>query len=536
MNRMEIKRKQLMLAANILGIVTMAVLARLIGDLGMAYFAGAAECYILLQIMFLSCVPDCMAKMVRSRIAKGQYKNVAKVYRTSFFYCIAAGLLGSFLLFGSSGFLMARLLHMQEAVLALKILAPAFFVNAVIAVLQGYFEGIGTAMPSIIAGIIKQIFFLTFAILFGWMLFRYGEKVSLLLHNTKFANMYGAAGVAIGLVCAGVITLCFLFLVYLGAGRRAGRKYRDGMRLTENGMEICRLMLITMVPLACQRFLLRADTLLGLAFYQQNQTKDTEGLILYGAYYGKYLVFTGLLIILVLLSSSKMDYAVIHATKKEEYKSARDYLSAGIQSLFLSGAFFAAISLALSPQLMNLIFGSGAGTDYAALYLRHGFLLIIALPMGIWFFGVLMTIGKRNTVLLCILSSFLLYILFSAIGLKVTGGNPIILVYAKWFASLLFCLLGGFFLMRLLRYSPDWLHLFVFPTAACAVTGLCVFLLNKALVSLIGELLTCIICILAGGFCYLILILVLKCVREKDLSLLPGGKWIRGLGSLLHLI
>ncbi len=536
MIRMEIRRKQLMLAANILGLITMAVLARLIGDLGMAYFAGAAECYILLQIILLSCVPECMAKMVRSRIAKGQYKNVTKVYRTSFLYCITAGVAGSLLLFCSSGFLLVRILHMQEGVLALKILAPAFLVNAVIAVLQGYFEGIGTAMPSIIAGIIKQIFFLTFAILFSYILFRYGEKVSLLLHNTKFANMYGAAGAATGLVCAGVITLCFLFLVYLGAGRRAGRKYRDGMRLTESSMEICRLMLITLAPLACQRFLLRADTLLGLVFYQQNQVKDTEGLTLYGAYYGKYLVFAGLLSLLVLLFVSKMDYAVIHAAKKEENKSARDYLSAGIQALFLSGAFFAMISLVLAPHLMNLIFGSGAGTDYAAMCLRHGFLLIVVLPMGIWFFGILMTIGKRNTVLLHILSSFLFYILFSAIGLKAAGGNPVVLVYAKWLASMLFCILCGFFLMRMLRYSPDWLHLFAFPTAACTVTGLCLFLLSKALVSLVGELLTCIICLPVGGFCYLILILALKCVRDRDLSLLPGGKWIRGLGSLLHLI
>ncbi len=536
MNRMEIRRKQLMLAANILGLITMAALARMTGDLGMAYFAGAAECYILLQMIFLSCVPECMAKMVRSRIAKGQYKNITKVYKTSFLYCIAAGLAGSFFLYCSSGFLTVRLLHMQEAALVLKILAPAFFVNAIIAVLQGYFEGIGTAMPSIIAAIVKQVFFLVFAILFGYLLFRYGEKVSLLLHSTKFANMYGAAGAATGLVCAGLTALGFLFLVYLGAGRRAGRKYRDSMRLTENSMEIFRLMLITMAPMVCQRFLLRADTLIGLAFYQQNQTKETEGLILYGAYYGKYLVFAGLLIILVLLAASKTDYAVIHAAKKEEYKSARDYLSAGIQSLFLSGAFFAAMSLALAPHLMNLLFGKGTGTDFSALCMRHGFLLIIILPMGLWFSGILMVIGKRNMVLLHILSSVLFYILFSAIGLKAAGGNPVVLVYAKWLSALLFCVLCGFFLMRLLRYSPDWLHLFVFPTAACAVTGLCIFLLSKALVSLIGELLTCIICLLAGGFCYLILVLALKCVREKDLALLPGGKWLHGLGSFLHLI
>lgn len=536
MNRMETRRKQLMLSAKILGLITMIVLVNLIGDLGMAYLAGTVECYALLQILFLSCVPDCVEKLVRSRMAKGQYKNVAKVHKTALVYCIAAGIAGSLILFGLAGFLMGRLLHMQEAVLALQILAPAFFLNALIAVLQGYFQGIGTAMPTVIAGIVKQIFCLIFSVLFGYMRYRYGEKVSALLHNAKFANMHGAAGAVMGFLCAIFLALCFLLLVYLGAGRRAGKKYRDGMRLTENGIEICRLMFLSMAPMACMHFLFRADTLLGLGFYQLNQTKGTDGLLLYGAYYGKYLVLAGLAILIVLLPGTGMDSAVIYAVKKEEYKSARDYLGAGIQTIFLPGAFLAAVNFVLAPHLMKLIFGSGTGSEYATTCMQHGFLLILFLPMGIWFAGILTAVGKRNTVLINVLSSFLFYVLFSIIGLKATEGNLLILVYAKLLTAVIFCILCGFFLVRFLRYNMDWLRLFVFPAAAGAVVGLCVFLLGKALASLTGALLTCIICILAGGFCYVILILALKCIREKEFSMLPGGKILQSIGTFLHLI
>ncbi len=58
MNRMEIKKKQLMILSGMLLYVTVILLTNMIGDLGMAYFAAAAEFYMLFWLLLTAGIPD----------------------------------------------------------------------------------------------------------------------------------------------------------------------------------------------------------------------------------------------------------------------------------------------------------------------------------------------------------------------------------------------------------------------------------------------------------------------------------------------
>ncbi|MGN1147319.1 MAG: oligosaccharide flippase family protein [Lachnospiraceae bacterium] len=532
MNRMEIRKKQLIIITKILGFVTMIILANLIGNLGIAYFAAAAESYILLQLLFSSAVPDCAEKLIRSRMAKGQYKNADKVLVASVGYGIVAGILGSLLLFFLSG-PVCRILHVPEAALTLKLLAPAFFMNTISAVLQGYFQGIGTAMPTVISGIMKQVFSLSFAALFGYMMQSYGEKAAALLHNSKYSAMYGAAGAALGILLAAFLTMCFLLLVYAGAGRKARAKTKEGMRLTEDGIEVLRLLLLSMLPVAGARALGRASVLVGLSVYQGVQADELTGLTAYGAFYGKYLMLTGIVAALAILLCTGVENTVVLAMKKEEYKNAKNHLIGGIQSIFMFTGFFAMLNFVLAPCLIKLFFGSD---DIAASCMRHGFLLMIFVPMGLYFAHILEGIGRKKTMLLDLLGSFGVFVIALMIGMKGTEGNILSLVYAQLCFAIVFCLSNGFFILRITRCNPEWLHVFVFPALASVVTGLCLLLLSKALISLTGEIFAVLICTAIGGICYLILIFVFRCITERDLYVIPGGKFLYKVGTFLHLL
>ena len=539
MKQMEIKKKQFMIGAKMLGLVILILLVRVIGDWGMTYLTAALEVYALLQILFTVCIPDGMGRMVRVRMNKGQYKNAGKVCKAAFMYCLAVGLIGGFLLLALADAVMSGLLKLPEASYALRLLAPLFLIEAVCAVLQGYFEGIGTAMPTVIASVLKHIFALTFAILFANVFYSRGEKVSALLHTEKFTYMYGAGGTALGMTLAGILPLCFLFFIYLGAGRRAAKRGQEGMRLTEDSFEVLRLLLLTVMYDVFIRFLVRASTLTGMAVFFRG-ISDAEnmqaGLEAYGGFYVKYLLPVGILSGIALLLCVPNQSNLVYSVKKEEYKNANNLLTGGIQTIFLLNGFFAVINMVLNPGILNWIFGNGEGTDYGAGCMERGFLAILFLPMSIYFMNLLIDLGRKKIVLLNALGSFALFVIVALIGRSVTGGS----IYALAFAFLAFvavnCIINGFFVMRTLQYTPDWLHLFGMPALAAVVTGLCLFLLNKALVSLLGEMAAMLLGLVIGCGCYVILLFTFRCIREKELYMLPGGGILKKIGEILHIL
>ena len=134
------------------------------------------------------------------------------------------------------------------------------------------------------------------------------------------------------------------------------------------------------------------------------------------------------------------------------------------------------------------------------------------------------------------LISFVLFVLAANIGLNALKGDALALVIAMIVFTAAGCILNGFFLLRNVRCNPEWLQITVLPIVAAFVSGICIFLLNKVIAPAVGEVLATLFCFLLGGAVYLILLFVLRCIREKDLDVLPGGNILLRIGMFLHLL
>lgn len=533
MNQTEIKKKQLMLFIRIFGLITMILLINLIGNLGMVYFAAAMELNLLLSTVFIDHVPEYMEKMIRYRMGKEQYKNADKVSKTVMIYCLVAGLIISLLLFLISDMVASNIFMMKEAAIVLKILAPAFLFSAVGAALQGYFQGMGTAMPSIIYHVVKQVFSLTFSLLFGYILLQYGKNVSVLLNNDHYAYMYGAAGVALGVTAAALLADLFLFIIYIGAGSRVRNQKQDGMRLTEDGLEVGKQFIRSMLPASGYDAILRLPIMMGLLFFVRKLGND-EGL--FGAFYVQYLVIFGILIYGALLLIANKESVLIHLVRREEIKNARNYLNGGIQSLLIFTCFFASITFVLSTSLLKVLFSDQTYTDQIAKCMELGVAFVIFFPISQYLANIFIGIGRKKTAFLNILVSSVFNVVVVMICTKLIKNDILAIVIGLVVFCLIDCLLNVFFLFRVFHYSPDWFRVIVLPVLASLITGGCIFLLRKGLVALAGDFLSMIICFLVGSFCYIILLFVSKSIREKDFSLIPCGEIIRKIGILLHLL
>lgn len=84
-------------------------------------------------------------------------------------------------------------------------------------------------MPSAVSCVLRQVFYLGLGLLFLGIFGNYGEKVSLLLKRDDFTAMYGAMGVALGILISELLVTLFLFVIYRGS--------MSGRRENENGMK-----------------------------------------------------------------------------------------------------------------------------------------------------------------------------------------------------------------------------------------------------------------------------------------------------------
>ena len=82
--------------------------------------------------------------------------------------------------------------------LALQVLAPTILVVAVMGCMRGYFQGLGTMVPTAVSQIVEQIINAAVSIGAAYILFHYGLKIDAVLGTKTAAYAYGAAASTLG--------------------------------------------------------------------------------------------------------------------------------------------------------------------------------------------------------------------------------------------------------------------------------------------------------------------------------------------------
>ena len=135
------------------------------------------------------------------------------------FLATGTGLTASLILFFGASFF-TNMLNTPLSIFALKVLAPTILVVAVLGVLRGFFQGLGTMMPSAISQIIEQIVNAIVSIAAAYILYGYGARIGAVLGNKeKYGSAYGAAGGTLGTNMGAVFALLFLGMLFLAYKR-----------------------------------------------------------------------------------------------------------------------------------------------------------------------------------------------------------------------------------------------------------------------------------------------------------------------------
>ena len=187
--------------SRIIGLVYRIPLNNILGDVGISYYACAFDVYNVILIISSYSLPQAVSKTVSAKAAKGQYRSVYQVLKGALLFALVSGIVASLVVFFGAEFFTGTLLKTPYSVFALKILGPALVVVAVLGVLRGFFQGLGTMMPSAISQIIEQIVNAIISVWAAYVLYRYGTKIGAVLGDAE--ERHEASGLSLAVAGEG---------------------------------------------------------------------------------------------------------------------------------------------------------------------------------------------------------------------------------------------------------------------------------------------------------------------------------------------
>lgn len=513
-------------------------LSRVIGDAGVGLFAPAFEFFTLTALLFSYGISRTMTGLIRYRVKRGQYRNARKVFSSAFKISLFGGMGFALVLALASGYLSETLMLEAMSKKAIIAAAPTVFLAALVSVFRGYFNGNGFGVLVAHSQYIEKIVMLISAVFGGRMSYDYGNKVAALLHNDLVAYAYGALGVVLGIMVSQTVTLAYLLLVFcIYSGTWKRQIAQDSGRRMESSGEFTGMLLGGGVPAAFIAVLANVFMLMDQRFFNYCMNRTGSGgtrTALWGSYYGKFAVLTGIGAALTCLAVQGHIGKIAFSYDKEEYHMMRDRIGGAVKKLCVA-AFPIAINLAvLAEAFVNVLYQGD--NELAVSMVRRGTVIIFFYGF-IYLFGQLMLkMHMIKELLFSLTVSLALHLLavFLLVRKGLQGMDGI--VYSVIIFMGVLALLCFFFTCRRVSYRQELLYSFAFPAVSACLSGLLVMLLNKLLLNAAGEILTILISCLISTILYFLLLMILRVLNEAELTNLPlGGLWV-ALGRMIGVL
>ena len=528
------------IVSRIIGLLYRSPLTAILGDLGNDYYSTAFEIYSLLLLISSMSLPLAVSKMVSARVSQGRMRDAYRVFKASLGFAICSGLAAALVVFFFADSF-ASILKTPFCVFALRVLAPTLFIVAILGVIRGFFQGLGTMMPSAVSQIVEQIINAIVSVVAAYYLFRYGARIGAVLGDTKeYSAAFGAAGGTLGTgvgALAGLFFVLFVFSVYKRVLKRKLR--RDSRSSVESYRSILRVLIWTVIPVLLSTTLYNLSAIVDQGIFKnvanlQGYTVDQIHTF-WGVFGGKYRVLVNVPISIASAVVSASVPAITASFASKDMISVQKKTSNAIHYSMVV-AFPCAIGLGvLASPVMQLLFHDS--TPLAAHMLQVGVVSVIFYSLSTLSNGILQGINRMkvpviNAAIALVLQAGLL------VGLMYFANlNIFAVIWANTFFALLMCLLNGFSIYRHLGFRQEIKKTFLIPALSAAIMGVVVYVVYMVIQMVLKiNAISTILSIILGACAYFVLMLVLKGLNEEDLLAFPGGRKLIALGQKLHLI
>lgn len=526
--------------SKIIGVVYRIPLTNILGDEGNGYYGYAYQVYAFALMLSSLSLPTAVSKLVSARRALNQQKNAFRAFVGSLVFASVVGLVIAVTIFFGAGVISEHMMKAPLSVYALKVLAPGLFIVAVMAVLRGYFQGLGTMIPTAVSQVIEQIVNAVVSIAGASVLFGMGTRLGNETGEDLLGPAYGAAGGTLGTVTGALTGLIFLlFVLWMFRGGIRKRLRHDRTKKTETYSHILKVLLLTAVPVVFSTAIYNINQIIDLTVF--NHVMDAQGyaeseyIALQGIYTGKYdpLINVPMAIPNALCTSLVPSLTMVVMTKqrkKVHYQINQILRLTTILTIPSCVGF-----LVLASPLMVLLYNDPSATPANLLML--GAVVIVLYGWASITNSVLHGLNYMSSPAKHAAIALVVHLAVFVVMLVVFRMNVYALPASNIVFALTMCYLNQRKIRKVCGFKMNFGHLFIKPLIASAIMGVITFLIHWGLDTLIGgRVIPTVTAIVVAIIIYVILILKMGTLSEEDMLALPMGARLLRASRRLHLM
>ncbi len=523
----------------VIGLIYRIPLINIMGDQGQAYYGIAFEIYAIALLLTSYSLPLAVSKLVSARVSKGERRNAFRVFKAALIFAVTAGTLIGLVVFFGADFIASKIMAMEPSKYALRVLAPCLLVVAVMGVIRGYFQGLGTMLPTAVSQILEQIVNAVVSVVGASYLFEFGKKAAETKAKEYLPAAYGAAGGTLGTLTGAIAGLLFLVFVFLAYKKIIKRQLqRDRSRYRESYSDIFIVLFYTITPVILSTAVYQSTKILDAGIFSnimevQGMAKE-EYETLWGMYSGKF----NTLVNVPLAISNAVGASVIPSLTAAVTSGNRKLMYNKIQ---LATRFTMIISIpsmigcmVLARPVLDLLFNGNNKTP--ALLLMSGAVTIVFYSLSTITNAMLqgvnrMTIPIRNAAIslgIHLVALFIMLVAFKMNIFAVIGGTIVF--------SFSMCILNQRALRREIGYRQECMKTFVIPLMASIIMGVVALLSQMILEFILPQKIATVITLFVAVMVYAVALLLLGGLTEDEILSMPKGHTLVRLLKKVHLL
>ena len=527
--------------SRIIGLIYRIPLIGIIGDVGMDYYATAFEIYNNLLIISSYSLPLAVSKLVSADMSRGRRTNVYRILKGALLFATATGTLAAVILFfGAETFTTA--MKTPYSIFAVRVLIPTLLVVAILGVLRGFFQGLGSMMPSAVSQILEQIANAVVSVWAAYVLYKYGMKVGAIIGDPEnYAAAYGAAGGTLGTGIGALVALlfsCFVLFAYMHVYKR--QMSREGKQKVDSFSYIFHMLVITIIPVLLSTTIYNCNTLVDMAIFKNIANAQgydaTQISVWNGVYTGRYRTLINVPISIASALAASSVPALTAAFTKKNMEEVHVQINSAIRFIMLIAIPCAVGMGVLATPILETVRLSDEG-GLAAVMLQYGAISIVFFSLSTLSNGLLQGINRmkepvKNAAIALVLHIIVLVVLMYGFDLNIYA-----VIYANAAFGLIMSILNAYSLHKYVGYKQEVVKTFLIPGLSAGIMGVVVWGAYKLFIyALRINLIATLLSILIGVIVYFVVLLLLKGVTEAELQRLPKGHLLVNLAKKAHLL
>ena len=522
----------------IIGMLYRMPLNDIIGKQGNGYYTSAYNVYNILLILSSYSMPVAVSKMISSRLARGEYHNCRRILKAGLVYATAAGgIAAAVLWFGAD--LFAELIKTPMSRYALKTLAPTIWIMAYLGVLRGYFQGMGTMVPTALSQILEQIVNAIVSIIGAAVLLGYGQTAAERQNNDLLGPAYSAAGGTLGTVAGALIGLVFLGMCFGAYKNILKRQLRsDKSRKRDEYQMLLKLLVVTIAPVILSTAIYNSSNVIDSAMFNNIMTAQGYTEQQCATEIGKlgeyYTLFNVPLAVANALGSSMIP-GLVRASENRDRKLVHHRIYMAVRYTMLIAIPSAVGFFVIGKPILDFLWPNVENSTQGMM-LQIGAISLVFYSLSTITNAVLqglnrMTKPVKNATIALVLHIVALFIMLVMFKWRIYA-----IIVSKIVFSLVMCIMNAHDIREATGYIQERQRTFIIPGIAAAIMGVVTFLLDLILDVFIGGRIATLLVLIVAVAVYGISLLKLGGLTEDELLAMPKGATLIMICKKLHLL